>query len=110
MKHEYDLRHIMLRAWKVFRKEEGISFAEALHRAWISEKAAPENERRVADAKAAAEVTEECDTWSGWKERGFEVVHGSKALFGVNLIWGSKGGAEYKARFFGASQVVEMVA
>ena len=43
----------------------------------------------------------------GWKSKGFEVIHGSKALFGVELIYGSKGdGATYKARFFGKSQVV----
>ena len=37
---------------------------------------------------------------------GYEVKHGSKALFGVDLIWATKGtGVVYKARFFGASQV-----
>ena len=49
---------------------------------------------------------EEVKTWAGWKAAGFEVAHGSKALFGVSLIWGSRGdGVEYAARFFGASQV-----
>lgn len=57
-------------------------------------------------AKAAAGITEEVRTWSGWRELGYEVMHGSKALFGCVLIWGSKGdGAVYNARFFGASQV-----
>ena len=40
---------------------------------------------------------------------GYEVIHGSKALFGADLIWGSRGdGAIYKARFFGRSQVQEV--
>ena len=101
----YDLRAIMLRAWRFFREGKG-SFAECLHRAWISEKAAPVNAERIQAAKEAAGITEETNTWSGWKKAGLEVIHGSKALFGCDLIHGSKGdGAIYKARFFGASQV-----
>ena len=102
---KYDLKGIMLKAWKNFRKG-GMSFAEALHRAWISAKAAPINAQRIEAAKAAAGITEQTETWSGWNSLGLEVIHGSKALFGVDLIYGSKGdGATYKARFFGASQV-----
>lgn len=102
---KYDLRAIMNRAWKIFRKT-GLIFAECLHRAWITAKAEEINAQRIADAKQAAGVTEETRTWSGWKEIGYEVIHGSKALFGADLIYGSKGdGAIYKARFFGASQV-----
>ncbi|MBQ6365443.1 MAG: hypothetical protein IJI61_03420 [Oscillospiraceae bacterium] len=101
----YDLRAIMLRAWRLYREGKG-SFAECLHRAWISEKAAPVNAERIQEAKQAAGITEETNTWYGWKQLGFEVIHGSKALFGCDLIHGSKGdGAIYKARFFGASQV-----
>ena len=101
----YNLSRIMKRAWELFRKL-GVSFAEALHRSWLSEKAKPVNEQRIADAKEAAGITEETNTWSGWRELGYEVIHGSKALFGAELIYGSKGdGAIYKARFFGASQV-----
>ena len=60
----------------------------------------------IAAAKAAAGIQEEANTWAGWQRMGYEVKHGSKALFGVDLIYGSKGdGAIYKARFFGASQV-----
>ena len=56
--------------------------------------------------QAEAGVSEAVNTWAGWKALGREVIHGSKALFGVSLIWGSKGdGAEYKASFFGLSQV-----
>lgn len=105
----YDLSKIMTRAWAIFRKaaaKAAISFAEALHRAWLSAKAEPINAQRVEAAKAAAGVTEDTATWSDWKAQGYEVRHGEKALFGVDLIWGSRGdGATYKARFFGASQV-----
>ena len=62
------------------------------------------------EAKKAAGVEEETETWSRWKELGYEVIHGSKALFGCNLIWGSRGdGQIYKARFFGKSQVQAIV-
>ena len=106
---KYDLKAIMLRAWKNFRKG-GMSFAEALHRAWLSAKAEPVNAARIKAAKAAAGVTEAVNTWAGWKALGREVIHGMKALFGCELIYGSKGdGAVYKARFFGESQV-EVVA
>lgn len=107
----FNLRDIMLRAWKLFRENDGeITFGEALHRSWISAKAGPVNNERIETAKQAAGVTEEVNTWAGWKKIGREVIHGSKALFGANLIWGSKGdGAEYKARFFGISQTVEVV-
>lgn len=102
---KYNLSQIMTNAWKIFRKFK-VSFSEALHRAWISAKAAPINAKRIEEAKAAAGITEETRTWSDWKKAGYEVIHGSKALFGCDLIYGSKGdGAIYKARFFGASQV-----
>ena len=69
------------------------------------------NAERIERSKAAAGVAEETNTWSGWKKLGYEVIHGSKALFGCALIWGSKGdGAIYKASFFGRSQVQEITA
>lgn len=102
---KFNLKAIMLRAWTNYRKG-GISFPEALHRAWLSAKAEPINAQRIADAKAAAGVEEEANTWAGWKALGYEVMHGMKCLFGASLIWGSRGdGATYEARFFGASQV-----
>lgn len=104
---KYNLSKIMKKAWEIFRKAK-ITFAESLHRAWLSAKAVEINQNRIVRAKAAAEVTEETNTW---KKLGYEVIHGSKALFGADLIWGSKGdGAIYKARFFGRSQVQEVVA
>lgn len=78
---KYNLRKIMLKAWKTFRKTKGISFAEALHRAWLSAKAEEINEKRIQQSKAAAGLAEEVNTWAGWKQKGFEVLHGTKALF-----------------------------
>lgn len=105
----FNLKEIMLRAWRLYRSTEGLSFPEALHRSWLSAKAEPINAARVEEAKAAAGIEEEARTWSGWRELGREVIHGSKALFGAALIWGSRGdGAVYNARFFGFSQTVEI--
>ena len=107
----YDLHRIMTRAWRLYRKEKGLSFGEALHRSWLSAKAEPVNADWVQAAKALAGIVEEVKTWAGWREAGFEVVHGSKALFGCDLIHGSKGdGMSYRASFFGASQVQAITA
>ena len=43
---KYNLSKIMLKAWKVYRKTKNISFAEALHRAWLSAKAEEINAKR----------------------------------------------------------------
>ena len=103
---KYNLSKIMLKAWKVYRKTKNISFAEALHRAWLSAKAEEINAKRIEDAKHAAGITEETNTFAKWKELGYKVKHGASALFGCSLIWGSRGdGATYKASFFGKSQV-----
>ena len=107
---KYNLSRIMTRAWRIFRKL-GISFSEALHRAWQSEKAQPINARRIEEAKAAAGITEDCNTWSAWRDLGYEVIHGSKALFQAVLIYASKGdGATYTASFFSAAQVQPITA
>lgn len=107
---KYNLRAIMTSAWANFRKG-GVSFAEALHRSWLSAKAEPINAQRVESAKQAASVTEEVKTWAGWKAAGREVIHGCKALFQTVLIYGSKGdGATYTASFFGISQTEEVTA
>lgn len=105
----FNLREIMLRAWRLYRDSDDLSFAEALHRSWLSAKAEPINAQRIEEAKAAAGIEEEANTWSGWRKLGREVIHGSKALFGAALIYGSKGdGAVYNARFFGLSQTCEL--
>lgn len=102
---KYNLSAIMSRAWAIFRKG-GLIFAEALHRAWQSAKARPQNAAAIAAAKAAAGIAEDCKTWADWKAAGYEVIHGNKALFRAVLIWASHGdGARYTASFFGASQV-----
>lgn len=62
---KYNLRKIMLKAWKNYRKTKGISFAEALHRAWLSAKAEEINEKRIEQSKAAAGIAEEVNTWGG---------------------------------------------
>ena len=107
----FNLKEIMLRAWRLYRENEELNFSEALHRSWLSAKAEPINAERITEAKAAAGITEETNTWYGWRQLGREVIHGSKALFGAALIWGSKGdGAVYNARFFGISQTSELTA
>lgn len=101
----YNLHEIMCKAWKLFRKGIG-TFAECLHRAWNSAKAEPINAQRIAEARQSAGVTEQVNTWAGWKAAGYEVQHGAKALFQAVLIHASKGdSAVYKASFFGRSQV-----
>lgn len=102
---KYNLSEIMHKAWKLYRKGVG-SFAEALHRAWNSAKAEPINAQRISKARQSAGVTEQVNTWAGWKAAGYDVVHGSKSLFQAVLIHASKGdSAVYKASFFGRSQV-----
>lgn len=107
---KYNLHEIMCKAWKLFRKGIG-TFAECLHRAWNSAKAEPINAQRIAEARQSAGVTEQVNTWAGWKAAGYEVVHGSKSLFQAVFIHASKGDtATYRASFFGRSQVQPMSA
>lgn len=42
---KYNLKKIMQNAWKIYRANE-ITFAEALHRAWLSAKAKEVNAKR----------------------------------------------------------------
>ena len=94
---KFDLSAIMCKAWKLYRKGVG-SFAEALHRAWNSAKAAPINAQRIEEAQQAAGVAEPVNTWAGWKAAGYMVEHGAKALFQAVLIHSSKGdGQTYRA-------------
>ena len=58
---KYDLKKIMLNAWKNYRRYS-ISFAEALHRAWLSAKAEEINAERIKRSKEAADVIELIDT------------------------------------------------
>lgn len=102
---KYDLHKIMCRAWALYRK--GVAaFAECLHRAWASAKAQPVNDKRIQEAQQSAGVTEQVNTWAGWKAAGYMVEHGARALFQAVLIHSSKGdGQTYRASFFGRSQV-----
>lgn len=102
---KYNLSQIMHKAWAIFRKGK-ITFAEALHRAWQAAKAEPVNEQRVSEAKTAAGISEEVHSWAGWKSLGFEVLHGSKALFQTVVIDAAKGDGKTRIKsYFGASQV-----
>lgn len=103
---KYNLSKIMLKAWKIYRKIKGINFGESLHRAWLSAKAEEVNAKKIEIAKQAVGIIEEVNTFAKWRELGYKVIHGSRALFNCCLIWGSRGdGATYKASFFGRSQV-----
>lgn len=68
---KYNLSEIMHKAWKLYRKGVG-SFAEALHRAWNSAKAAPVNAQRIEKAQQTAGVAEQVNTWTGWKPPGLK--------------------------------------
>ena len=65
---KYNLSKIMLKAWKIYRKTKNISFAEALHRAWLSAKAEEINAERIKRSKEAADVTEDTK-YLGWMEK-----------------------------------------
>lgn len=94
---KYNRRSIMHNAWRFFRK--GVeTFALALRMAWANAKAHNE-------AKAAAGVTEQTHTWAGWKALGYEVAHGSTALYKINLADPSTKKGTRIQSYFGASQV-----
>lgn len=61
---KYNLSKIMLKAWKIYRKTKDIHFAEALHRAWLSAKAEEINAKRIENAKQAAGIIEETNTFA----------------------------------------------
>lgn len=101
----YDTKTIMADAWRNHRRDN-VSFSIALHRAWMSAKARPLNDKKVEATKVLLGIDEEVKTYADWQKAGFKVIHGSKALFKVDLVWQSKGeGVSYKASFFGKSQV-----
>ena len=93
----YNLKSIMHNAWKFFRK--GVeTFALALRMAWANAKAHNA-------AKAAAGITEQTHTWAGWKALGYEVAHGSTALYKATLIDPTTKKGTRIQSYFGASQV-----
>lgn len=94
---KYNLSNIMRSAWSIFRR--GIkSFAEALRMAWA-------NAKTGNAAKDAAGINEETHTWSGWKRLGYEVAHGSKALYQATITDPATKSGTRKASWFGLSQV-----
>lgn len=94
----YNLRSIMIAAWRIFRK--GVeSFSVALRMAWSNAKA-------VRDAKEGAEITEQTHTWAGWRALGYEVMHGSKALFKTVILDPTTQSGERIVCYFGESQVL----
>ena len=101
----YNTKTIMTDAWRNHRRDN-VPFSTALHRAWMSAKARPLNDKKVEATKVLLGIDEEVKTYADWQKAGFKVIHGSKALFKVDLIRQSKGeGVAYKASFFGRSQV-----
>lgn len=94
---KYNLSQIMNAAWRFFRK--GVqTFAEALRLAWANAKA-------HSAAIASAGITEQTHTWSGWRQRGYEVTHGSKAMYKVVLTDPATKSGTKVVSYFGASQV-----
>lgn len=94
---KYNLSQIMSAAWRIFRK--GVqTFAEALRLAWANAKA-------HSAAKASVGITEQTHTWSGWQQLGYEVVHGSKAMYKVVLADPATKSGTRVVSFFGSTQV-----
>ena len=94
---QYNLSSIMSAAWRIFRK--GVqSFAVALRMAWA-------NAKTHNAAKAEAGISEETHTWAGWRDLGYEVAHGSTALYkAIFNDPATKSGTRVTC-YFGASQV-----
>ena len=103
----YNRSIIVSRAWDIKKKRE-VSWGEALHRAWGCAKAEVINSERIIRASREAGIPRQMFvfTWSQWRDLGYEVIHGSKARFKVDLIQASHGdGATYRASFFDSTQV-----
>lgn len=94
---KYNLSQIMRAAWGFFRK--GVSsFSTALRMAWA-------NAKTHNTAKESAGVTEETHTWYGWKELGYEVIHGSKAMYQATVTDPATRSGARRVSYFGFSQV-----
>lgn len=95
---KFNLKSIMHSAWNIYRKAEGITFADALRMAWVNAKA-------YNRARMAAGTEEVTHTWSGWKNLEFEVIHDSKALFKAVLLDPTTKKGTRVHCYFGESQV-----
>lgn len=98
---------LMSKAWRI-KKQHGVRWGEALHRSYNCQKVEPFNQQRIALAKRLAGIPGEqpTNTWKQWHDLGYEVIHGSKAKFQVELKQPSYGdGKWYMASFFTFDQV-----
>ena len=87
----------MRAAWGFLRK--GVSsFSTALRMAWA-------NAKTHNAAKESAGISEETHTWYGWKELGYEVIHGSKAMYQATVTDPATKSGTRKTSYFGFSQV-----
>lgn len=99
---KYHLSSIMRAAWRLYRKGAD-SFSLALRTAWANEKARH-------SAQRDAGVAEEAHTWAGWRRLGYEVRHGSRAMYQITITDpATKSGTRW-ASFFGRSQVQPVTA
>ena len=107
---KYNVKNIMTKAWNIFFSDKtGITFGEALHRAWQCAKEADDNAKAIEQAKAESGVAEETKTWYGWKMAGREVIHESKCLFQVVVHDSARGDGKTRIlSFFGISQTAEV--
>lgn len=94
---KYNKSSIMSAAWRIFRKGAQ-TFAAALRMAWANAKAHNA-------AKAEAGITEETHTWAGWRDLGYEVAHGSTALYKAILSDPATKKGTRITSYFGLSQV-----
>ena len=94
---KYNLSSIMKAAWGFFRK--GVSsFSLALRMAWA-------NAKTHNTAKEAAGISEETQTWAGWRDLGYEVIHESKCLYQAIIADPATKSGTRKVSYFGRTQV-----
>lgn len=95
MKSNYNMKSIMLSAWRFVKAGRAANIGEGLRKAWANAKAV---------ATATANASGEVHTWSGWRDLEREVVHGSACLFKVKVLDPyTKNGTRVLA-FFGEEQ------
>lgn len=94
---KFNLVSIMKEAWKIFRTGK-YSFGTSLKIAWS-------NAKLHNLIKEHEGVEEETHSWAGWKTLGYEVKHGSTALYSVMVAAPETKTGYRKKSFFGASQV-----
>lgn len=110
----YDLSALMRKAWHIFKKtaaKKAIAFGEALRLAWRWLKVQASNAAKIETAAAEAGVTGEYHSWAGWQSLGREVIHGSKAIFQVEVDTPERGeGKTFRKSFFVVDQTQPLIA